>query len=492
MIVKNHFSDYSKCIGLYIISTLLFVFAMFTNENFAHYQNEVIFIGLCFILGMIVLYYSYKHKMELNKIALIIILVFGLLLIFFTPPFSYIDEAAHYSRAELISEGSLYPEITDKGVFVNDYFFSFQDSYHGTTILSENSYNNPITDHKDYWPSTTENPFYPYLLSGFGILIAKLLNLTAIWALYFSRIANLLFYGVTAYFMIKIIPKYKLHLLVFSTIPLCISQVSYSTYDAFILTFTLIILTYFIKMYLGEVDRKNLAVFLISILLVSLIKQPYVLLTLLILVVPFKDDKLKKYSIIVVIIMFVLTLLSVSSILTLFMAPTVTTTTVGLITNISAVGQTRFIASNPFIILTLIKDMIISIPYIFLLKSNFFHYTGYKGVKLVNFISILFFILFSLFYRLDINLNKKERRILGLICVLVYVGINIILYLIGTPVGYGVILGVQARYFLPVIGLLPLIINTKYKIIENKEIYIFTMIIICLTGLFMLPVTHFY
>ncbi len=492
MNVKSHLTDYRVCIGIYIISILLFVFAMFTDENFAHYQNEVIFISLAAILGLIALFYAHKHEMELHKVALIIILIFGLLLIFFTPPFSFIDESAHFTRAELISEGSLYPETTDKGIYVNDYYFPFQESYYGVTILSENNYNNPITDHKNYWLMTTKTPFYSYLLSGFGILIAKLLNLTAIWALYFSRIANLIFYGATACFMIKIVPKFKLHLLVFSTIPLCISQASYSTYDAFIVTFTLIILTYFIKMYLGEVNAKNLAIFFISVLLISMIKQPYVLIALLILAIPFKDNKLKKYSIIATVVTFILAILSIGPVLSIFISTTAANNSGGVITNISMIGQARFIASNPAIILTLIKDMIVSIPNLFLLKSNFFHYTGYKGIKLINLISILFFILFSLFYKLDINLKKKERGIVALICIMVYAGINVIFYLIGTPMKSQVILGVQSRYFLPVICMLPLIINTKYKIIENKEIYIFTIIIICLTGLFMLPITHFY
>ena len=493
MNIQNYFNDYTKCMIVFIAFILVFVFAMFTPENYANYQNEVIFIVLVTVLGLFSIYFSYKNKLKLHNVALVLIIIFGLLMIFFTPPMSFLDESAHFTRAELISEGQLYPEFTDKGIYINDYYFGLQQSYYGTTILDNGSYNTPITDHKGYWEWTTSSPFYSYLLSALGILFAKLLNLTTIWALYFSRIANLLFYAAIAYFMIKIIPKYKMHLLVFSTIPLCISQACSSSYDAFILTFTLVILTYFIKMYLGEVNKKNLAIFLISVLLISLIKQPYIILAFLVFVLPFEDDRLKKISIISIIAMIMLTVLSVGSLFSsLFTTTAIQTYNTSSTTNVSFVGQTRFLLSNPLVILALIKDMVVSIPDLFLLKANFFHYTGYKGIKLINFLYVIFYLGVSLFYKLDVNLKKKERIILALIFLIAYVGIYIIFYLTWSPLGSTTILGVQSRYFLPVIALLPLIINIKSRQIEINELYIFTFIIICLTGLFLLPIAHFY
>ena len=494
MDVKNYINDYSKCGIVFLVFVVIFVFSMFTGENFAHYQNEVIFITLVSIIGLVLIYLLYKHEMELHNVALILILIFGLLMVFMTPPFSFPDEPAHFTRAELITEGSLYPEFGEKGIYIDDYYFIFQQSFDGVTILTpNNNYNNPITDHKGYWEWTTDSPFYSYLFSALGILIAKLLNLTAIWALYLSRIANLIVYAVVSYFMIKIIPKYKLPLLVISTMPLCISQVSSLSYDAFILTFTLVILTYFIKMYLGEVNRKNLAIFFISVLLVSLIKQPYIILSLLALAIPYENDKLKKYSIVTIFVLFILTVLSVNYLFTsLFTTTVVQTHNTSTVSNISFVGQTRYVFSNPLVIFTLIKDMIFSIPNLFVLKANFFHYTGYKGIKLINVLYLVFFLGFSLFHKLDIDFKRKERGILALIFLIVYVGIYAIFYLTWSPVGSNSILGVQLRYFLPVIALLPLIFSSKYKKIECKEIYILTFIIICLTGLVMLPVTHFY
>lgn len=494
MDLKNYFNDYKSCMAIYLAFIIVFVFAMFTEENFANPGNELIFIVLISIIGLILIYYSFKNKLEYHKVALVLIIIFGLLMVFFTPPFSFIDEPAHYTRSELITEGYLYPEFTDNGIYVNDYYFGFQHSYYGTTILSENNpYTNPITDHKGYWEWTTESPFYSYLISALGILLAKLLNLPAIWALYLSRIANLLFYGAVAYYMIKIIPKYKLPLLIFATMPLCISQVASLSYDAFILTFTLIIITYFIKMYSGEVTRKNLAIFFISILLISFIKQPYLMLSFLAFLIPFENEKQKRYVGLSVLIVVLLSVFSASSFFTsLFITTSSVSHNPSVPANTSIMGQMNFLLSSPLNILGFFKNIIVSIPDLFIIKSSFFHYGDYKGMKLINILSVVFFVAFSLFYKIDVKFKKKERIITALIFLITYVGIYAVFYLNWTTVGLNTILGVQSRYFLPIIALIPLLIGGKFEKIENKEMYIFTFIIICLAGLFLLPITHFY
>ena len=485
MEIKNYFNDYKKYMLIYLVFVAIFLFAMYNAKLFEHYHYKVIFLSITVIVGLCGIYYSYRNKNNLHKIGLALIIVFGLMLVFLAPPMSFPDEATHFTRAELLSEGQLYPEATDKGFYVNDYYFNMNQAQNSSTMLNSN-FNNPITDHKGYWEYTTDSPFYSYILSALGIMLAKILNLTEIWALYFARIANLLLYGAVAYFMIKTIPKFKLPLLVIATIPLCISQASSPSYDAFILTFSLIIITYFVKMYCGEINEKNLAIFFISILLISLIKPPYILLGFLTLVLPFKESKYKKYSIIFSIILIAITVLSVSSIFTSMFVQSAPASTV------SRAGQMQFIMSNPLILIDLAKNMIVSIPDLFIMKSNYFHYADFEGYKLFNILYIIAFLAFSLFYKLDINLEKNKRIMLSIIFLITYIGIYGILYLQWTPVGSNVILGVQTRYFLPIIFMVPLIINLKNKKIENKEMYVLTFIIIFLSGLMMLPITHYY
>ncbi|WP_407378498.1 DUF2142 domain-containing protein [Methanobrevibacter sp.] len=484
MDVKNYFNDYKKYMLIYIVFVIVFLFAMYNEKLFADYQYKVIFLLITTIIGLTSIYYAYKNKMELHKIGLVLIIIFGLMMVFLAPPMSFPDEATHFTRAELMSEGHLYPNMTENGVYVNNYYFNMNQAQNGATIINHD-FNNPITDHKGYWEYTTDSPFYSYILSALGILLAKILNLTEIWALYFARIANLLLYGIVAFFMIRTIPKFKLPLLIIATMPLCLSQASSPSYDAFILTFSLIIITYFIKMYCDEINRKNLAVFFISILLISLIKPPYVILAFLTLILPYEESRHKKYSLIIALLLIVLTMISVSSIFVSF-ADTAPASTV------SRGGQLQFIISQPQVLINLAKNIIVSIPDLLIMKSNYFHYADFEGYKLFNILYILSFLVFSLFYKLDVDLEKNKRIILSIIFLIIYIGIYGILYLQWTPVGSNVILGVQTRYFLPIIFMIPLIINLKNKKIENKDMYVLTFIIIFLTGLMMLPITHYY
>ncbi len=80
--------------------------------------------------------------------------------------------------------------------------FEMNQAKAGTTILEYN-FSKPISDSWGYWPASTNTPFYSYLFSALGILIAKCLDLSVIWTLWLGRLANLLLYGGFVYFAIK-------------------------------------------------------------------------------------------------------------------------------------------------------------------------------------------------------------------------------------------------------------------------------------------------
>lgn len=161
---------------------MFFVFSMFCWDNFIYFKGELIGLTILLIFGSFGVLYSIKHKKEPHKVAFVIILLFGLLMVFFAPPLSFPDEAIHFERAESITEGVLYPVKTPNGYHVHDYFFEMNQAKSGTTILDYN-FNNPINDSWGYWPASTNTPFYSYLFSALGILIAKCMNLSVIWTL---------------------------------------------------------------------------------------------------------------------------------------------------------------------------------------------------------------------------------------------------------------------------------------------------------------------
>ena len=489
--IKTSIVNNRKYLLMYIVLVAIFTLAMFSVKNYQYWGFEAISIPIITIIGLIAILYSFENEIELHKTALILILLFGLITLFLAPPFTYPDEAIHFTRAELLSEGVLYPVKTDQGFYVNDYFFELNQAQKGLTIFDNPAVNTPITNSKAYIPVTTESPFYSYIPSMLGILLSKVLNLTAIFALLFARLGNLILYAGVSYYAIKKAPKFKTALTVIATMPLVIAQVTSTSYDAFILTFTMVILAYFIKMYADKVENKDLAIFFISVLLISLIKPPYIMLSLLVLLVP--EDSFKQnrnYSLIAIALVFIATFLSVGGLLNSIFS-SATTSSIASAGNISLTGQVNYILANPLAIFGLVKYCITSIPSVFISDLSFYHYADFKGLKLVNLAYFVFFILFSIFYKQEINLSKIKRIILLIICLITYFGIFAILYLQWTPVGSDIILGIQARYFIPIIALLPLIINYDLKSIEKYK-YLMMAIVFFMTSLLLLTITHYY
>lgn len=498
MKINSNIITNNKFIFIYLVFILLFVLFSFNNENYTYFKNELVLVSILTVVSCILIYYSFKKKLDLHKIAFLIVLIFGVLLVVLAPPMGFPDEGTHFTRAELITEGQLYPEATEKGYYVNDYYFALNTVYDGLTFLDADSFYSSIDDSKDYWPVTTQTPFYSYLLSALGILFTKVLDFPIIFALWISRLFNLLFYAVVFSYLIKVTnDNFKVPLLMLGTIPLLMAQICSVSYDSFILTLSMVVITYLVKMYNEGLKNSYLAIFFISCLLISLIKPPHILLGLTIFIIPRKiliKNRKQVYAIIAsLIVLFLAVILSygglINNIFTSQAVNVVQTTS-----NVSLQGQLNSVLANPLICIDLLVYIVKSVPNLFITELTFFHYGGFKGTKFLTILYFLFFFAVSIFYCNKVNLSKIKRIFLAIIFLVVYVGFYAIQYLQWTPIGLNVVLGVQARYFLPIILLIPLIVNLKENKLKIKDLdsWIITLIIVFLSGLLILTISHYY
>ena len=491
---KQTLTTNKKFILIYLAGILFFVFSMFCRDNFIYFKGELIGLAILLVFGSFGILYGIRHKKEPHKVAFVIILLFGLLMVFFAPPMSFPDEAIHFARAESITEGVLYPVKTPNGYYIQDYFFEMNQAKSGTTILEYNF--SKISDSWGYWPASTNTPFYSYLFSALGILIAKCLDLSVIWTLWLGRLANLLLYGCFVYFAIKKALVYKMPLLFMACLPIAVSQVSSFSYDAFIFACTVVMFAYFIYMYKNKFETKDLTIFFIACLLMSFIKPPYVFLALSIFAVPkenFPSAKLQKYSAFATFAVFVIVILHFGNFFNQFIGASQHTTDYVLNSrNASFTAQMEYIMGNPAAIGTLLLFAVKSVFDVFVVNSTFYHFADFKGLILFNAIYLVFFAVFSVGYQHELNLSRKRRLILTAIVLLVYFSIFGILYCTWTPVGASYIVGIQTRYFVPMLLLIPLIVNIKHEKFENRDDLFLTLIIVFLAGLFLLTVSHYY
>jgi len=326
-----------------------------------------------------------------------------------------------------------------------------------------------------------------YLPQTVGILISELLELPIIFSVTLSEILAVIFYTLICVLALKLMPIKKEVLMMIMLLPICIQQVGSFSYDMMLnsLSFLFIAYIFNLKLVKQKVNNKDLIKLLLLLLSITLIKIPYILLGLLIFIIPLKQitliNNIKKVintRIKKIITIIILSILSVIGILFL-----------------SKISYAKVLISfiiNPIDSLTLLSRTLVE-HFGFYIMS-IMGYFGWHDTP----VSILFgvFIILSI---LIVNLLSKEKYndkqlskkdniyifVLGIFsCIIIiislfewtinYNGIDTSNFTL-SDFSYYVkntydILGVQGRYFVPILPLLIIPINLKIKKENKKQI----------------------
>ena len=200
----------SKYIYIYLVLFILASISMVSPDNYYHPKMEIITFCLLSFLGIVFISY-YLHNNDDNKLfitAFIVILVFGLITSMVVPIKCVSDEQEHFTRAEMTSRGILFPEFKNNSYPSISSVDTLYIKNMWKTVFETADDTAPIDQSPNAVDSVFEqNPFYGYIFSGLGILIAKLLNLNLIWMLWLGRIFNTVFYAALISLAIKIVPS---------------------------------------------------------------------------------------------------------------------------------------------------------------------------------------------------------------------------------------------------------------------------------------------
>lgn len=509
-ILRDYYSifvDKKKFILIYVLALSLLTLGMFTHNNFLYPKTEIVFFAFSIFLGIFLILYGFKNKDELHKVALLVIIIVGGLTVFFAPPFIIPDEYFHINHALNLLDGYFFSEnskiIAGKlNVMVNTFYKPlYANLYHILKIdpgINAFLLNNEVafTSISNYanitiYDRTTPSPFYPYIFSALGLFIAKLFNVGIIQAMWLSRIPNLIVYGLATFFAIKKAPAYKMGLLVVSCNPLILSLVASSNYDSFNFTLMILAMAFFISMYKNKVTAKNFSGFIICCLLMAFVKQTYFFLAILLFLIPFENYNFKKinsrqyknilFSIISIILLGIIVMVAL---LCFNKIPIDSNVHYRLMYTLTHPWFSLDIFNHG---LTFLEKMIISAP------GYREYFVGlFKGAKLYNILYFVFFIAFSVLYPFKVKLSRNKKIFLGLCCLALYFGMFFLTHILwATPLPKLNNL-VQARYFIPLLPLIPLVLNYPVKKIKNIEYYTLTCVVIFSVSLLMFLVTHFY
>lgn len=510
---KINLQDNIKFILVFSISVLLFTLSEFNEPNYAHPKFELVFLILILIIGIILIQFYSKNKDDIVKITFITILIFGFLCVFTTPIMDTPDELYHFYRSELTSEGVLFSSSTDEHIDTIGTVDEFNKTVKnrddgqptGFTVFESNADTAPINISKtDFYMPFLHNSFIGYLPQAIGILIAKLFDLNAVWLVWLGRLCNLLFYDILVSYAIKKTPIFKIPIALVATMPMSIYLASSLSIDAAVNGLGILAIAFALYMYKSEksLEIKDILLFDIIVFLCATCKLTYIPLIFLVLLIPMSKFKNKK-EYLLTIFSSIAGVLLIFYLYTCYVSHAISLPTLEMIFNQSSnIGNSNMTTNN--------SNSLTSISPIeklkFLIRSEIFGFYE-QCVKLFKFgwltytsqilttFSLIYYGLIGFFYPENSEIDLKYKIISFVVILIIYSAtfFALIDYSLYHCPDATLIRGVQGRYFIPMLALMPLVFNiNKNKRFKDMDLWIFTALLIILSSFVMLTIVFYY
>lgn len=479
---------------------------------------EILFFMIILAIGFLLINFYSKNKENIVKITIATILIFGFLFVFTTPLLDAPDENYHLYRSELTSEGIItsakimdYPKTLE---FINSKYELPMDknkgNHVGMSIFKTKEDTEKINSKRVETNFTFGyNSFTGYIPQAIGIKIAKLLDLNVVWLIWLGRICNLLFYTTIVGFAIKKTPMFKVPFALVTMLPMSVYMASSLSIDSSINALGLLAIAMFFKMYScpdNAITMKEILLFDIVVFFCAICKITYIFLIFLLLLIPIsKFTNKKQYAL--------MTSSNIAVLLTFFYLYTAYishTIKLPRIENLLGLENSKSInnstiannslnstAKNPLSLKTI--KIVLKSAFLQLYEQYrrlfIFGWMTYRS-KLLTVISLAYYSIIGVFYPEKTNRSKKTRFFILLIFSIIYLSTYVAIF-----VGYTLYLnpdativrGVQGRYFIPILPLIPFMICiNKDKTFKDMDLWIFTFSLIFLAATVMLTIFTYY
>ena len=413
-----------------------------------------------------------------EMVFVVLALVFGMTIACVTAPFQAPDEAAHFWRAYHVSQGNLMTsreghnvggQIPRKVTHIHDsynYLMGFPDVRVDMDLWTED-WNKPFNAQDkiffDFFMPALYAPIV-YVPQAIGIAAARACGASALQMMYAGRLSALLCWIIMVAAAIRIVPLFKWVFVLVALLPRNISLAASLSADgptnAIVLLLTALILhAVFSTSSLGK--GQLFGICLLCVLL-SLAKQVYLPLAGLVLLIPsvqFGGGKRKGLFCGGVLAASVLATGLWSLLVRDFYTPT---------NGANAPEQLSFLIKQPWVFFVIaFKTFLESWVGLFV---SFIGVLGFLDVWLPNWIYFTypFALLAAALFDPDckIKFGLLPRFWILLICIVIFLLIELSMYLVWTQVGASIVCGVHGRYFLPlgVPFLLALFYNCRLKL----------------------------
>lgn len=209
----------------------------------------------CYIIFLVTaMIWCVMRYAPLQHVAPVLILGMGLVMMLSISPMSGPDERYHYYTAYQLSNIIMQQEdveAIDANHYVreeyNDYYNNKEDFL--TVIKNWNKEYDDTLGYKNLSIERSNQLNFPitHFFSSLGITVGRILHLGFEKTYYLGRLFNLLVYVIITSYAIRITPKLKELFLLVSMLPICLQQASSYSYDALIISTSILFAAFFVR-----------------------------------------------------------------------------------------------------------------------------------------------------------------------------------------------------------------------------------------------------
>ncbi|MBO7657035.1 DUF2142 domain-containing protein [Candidatus Saccharibacteria bacterium] len=443
-----------------------------------------------FVVEVLMLYLLVRVRRKgwpLEKMFLLVATVLGIMFIILLPPGQAPDDGAHFSRAYGVADGVILAYPVTENENYSGVGSSLPEEVHVmlTTDNVRGTYKQKLKwalqgssgNVKDtvYNGSALYSPLC-YLPQVIGALIGRLFGMSVMGIAYLMEIFNFVAWLFLVYFGIKLLPKFKKMAILVALLPITLQEATSLSPDALTIGFAILLVGYVMNLAYarkGNLKKWDYILLAVIAIMIGMCKIVYVPLLLLYFTIPaerFGSKKRKWIALAVIlgiagIINFAWLLISSNTLLQ------------SHIDSVDPKAQVKYILGAP---IEYVGTMFRTVEW----ETTFWLHTmlgstlGWLSIKLPD---TIFYITFGIMLiliaqrdeRLKIKVFDRVMYIASFVSILLLILTS--LYLQWTPVGGDKVGGIQGRYFLPILALIPVMIcrtNDKIPhmnlITENK------------------------
>ena len=413
---------------------------------------------------------------SLEKLFVLIALFFGILFVFILPPFQSVDEGMHFFRTYQISEGKFISQNIEGAVgdeipaslskFYEMYvpFIRNIDKKTGISDIKRDLLFPLNKEEKVFTRFTNTSLYSPvcYISQLPGVIAGKIAGLSLGGLYYLGRISNLISYCLLVFFALRITPFFKCPMFLLALMPMSLSLAGAYTCDVAVLGLNFLWMAVILKVMTlpQKVTFSNKWVIILAVLglLISLSKSYILLLPLIFLLPPKFFNTKKDYFI------STLGILAVAIAGLAFWSFCIRGLSLDMNNSFAnSAMQMEFIKSHPFAyIFVLIKTFFVKTPRLLITMIGVL---GWQDTKLdwITYIAYPFLMYFAVCAdNFDFKPEQWQKILIWIVLIAGTIITYTSLYIMWSPVGNSVILGLNGKYFIPL--MLPLCLIFKNSI----------------------------